>query len=314
MLVALIVIVRLVYIQFFSPTFASYADRLSQRIISTKPLKAVRGEILMRDGEPLATALTLYQVKFDFGSEALDSTAQYNYLSDSLAGLLGRYFAAEGYGKSHFKQVLNRYHDYRRGKGLRTVMLLPRPVDYSEWCELKEFTLLNWDVGMCYQRVDTNMRVYPLGDIAKRTVGKRVSDRIKTPFGIEHVFDSILRGEDGVQIRQRVAHGYTANVAKNDTIPNRPKIDGADIVTTLDRRIQEIADVALRKNMVANNAIWGTAIVMSVETGEILAMCSYPTYNLATFSEDFATLNSDTRSPFLNREQCLQAYVSRLDL
>lgn len=284
-MIALAVIVRLVYIQYFSPTFAMYSERLSQRIITTKSLKAVRGEIMMRDGEPLATALTLYQVKFDFGSEALDSTEQYSYLSDSLAGRLGRYFADEGYGKAHFKKVLNRYYDYRRGKGLRTVMLLPRPVDYSEWCELKEYTLLNWDVGMCYERIDTNMRVYPLGDIAKRTVGKRVSDRIKTPFGIEHVFDSILRGEDGVQIRQRVAHGYTANVAKNDTIPNRPKIDGADIVTTLDRRIQEIADVALRKNMVANNAIWGTAIVMSVETGEILALSNLSEVSSGVYAE-----------------------------
>ena len=51
----------------------------------------------MRDGEPLATVLPLYQVSFDFGAEALDSVERYNKLSDSLAGLLGNYFAKEGY-------------------------------------------------------------------------------------------------------------------------------------------------------------------------------------------------------------------------
>jgi cell division protein FtsI (penicillin-binding protein 3) len=58
-----------------------------------------------------------------------------------------------------------------------------------------------------------------------------------------------------------------------------------DIVTTLDRRIQEISDVALRKNMVAHNAIWGTAIVMSVETGEILALSNLSETSPGVYAE-----------------------------
>ncbi len=271
------IIARLIYIQFFSTTTAKYASAVSDRIIKTKTLKARRGDILMRDGEPLATVLPLYQVSFDFGSEALDSVERYNKLSDSLSGLLGNYFAKEGYSKSHFKQILNGYHRYNRfdEKGRRrykSVPLLPRWVDYQEWCEIKQFTMLNWDIGMTYSLQDSLMRIYPLGDIAKRTVGKYQSDRIKTAFGIEHVFDSMLRGADGKQATQHIAHSFTSNVATDGNENDRPKIDGVDIVTTLDRRIQEISDVALRKNMVANNAIWGTAIVMSVETGEILAL------------------------------------------
>lgn len=284
------IIARLVYIQHFSTSTAEYAKAISNRIITTKTLKARRGDILMRDGEPLATVLPLYQVSFDFGAEALDSVERYNKLSDSLAGLLGNYFAKEGYSKAHFKQIFKGYYNYVRfdEKGRRrykSVELLPRWIDYKEWSQIKQFTILNWDIGLTYTLQDSLMRIYPLGDIAKRTVGKYQSDRIKTAFGIEHVFDSVLRGEDGQQSRQRIAHRFTSNVATDGAEDDRPKIDGVDIVTTLDRRIQEISDVALRKNMVAHNAIWGTAIVMSVETGEILALSNLSETSAGNYAE-----------------------------
>lgn len=284
------IIARLVYIQHFSTSTAEYAKAISNRIITTKTLKARRGDILMRDGEPLATVLPLYQVSFDFGAEALDSVERYNKLSDSLAGLLGNYFAKEGYSKAHFKQIFKGYYNYDRfdEKGRRrykSVELLPRWIDYKEWSQIKQFTILNWDIGLTYTLQDSLMRIYPLGDIAKRTVGKYQSDRIKTAFGIEHVFDSVLRGEDGQQLRQRIAHRFTSNVATDGAEDDRPKIDGVDIVTTLDRRIQEISDVALRKNMVAHNAIWGTAIVMSVETGEILALSNLSETSAGNYAE-----------------------------
>lgn len=284
------IIARLVYIQYFSTSTADYAKAISNRIITTKTLKARRGDILMRNGEPLATVLPLYQVSFDFGSEALDSVERYNKLSDSLAGLLGKHFGNKGYPKSYFKQKFAGYHSHKRfdEKGRRrykSIDLLPYWIDYKEWCEIKQFTILNWDIGLTYTLQDSLMRIYPLGDIAKRTVGKYQSDRIKTAFGIEHVFDSVLRGEDGQQSRQRIAHRFTSNVATDGSEDDRPKIDGVDIVTTLDRRIQEISDVALRKNMVAHNAIWGTAIVMSVETGEILALSNLSETSAGNYAE-----------------------------
>ena len=51
-------------------------------------------------------------------------------------------------------------------------------------------------------------------------------------------------------------------------------VDGYDIVTTLDLDLQDVADKALRRQLEAQNAIWGTTIVMEVETGEILAMAN----------------------------------------
>lgn len=289
-LVVVAIIARLIYIQYFSRSTAEYANAIENRILTTKTLKARRGNILMRDGEPLATVLPLYQVSFDLGAEALDSVERYVKLSDSLAGLLGGYFANEGYPKAYFKKKFALYHDHKRftDDGRRrysTIELLPRWIDHKEWSQIKQFTILNWDIGQTYSLLDSLTRIYPLGDIAKRTVGKYESDRIKTPFGIEHVFDSILRGEDGQQSRQRIAHRFTSNVATDGNKKDKPKVDGVDIVTTLDRRIQEISDVALRKNMVAHNAIWGTAIVMSVETGEILALSNLSETSPGVYAE-----------------------------
>lgn len=289
-LMVMTIIARLVYIQFFSRSTAEYADAIADRILTTKTLKARRGDILMRDGEPLATVLPLYQVSFDFGAEALDSVERYNKLSDSLAGLLGGYFANEGYPKAYFKKKFALYHDHKRftDDGRRryaTIELLPRWIDHKEWSQIKQFTILNWDIGQTYSLLDSLTRIYPLGDIAKRTVGKFENDRIKTPFGIEHVFDSILRGVNGQQARQRIAHRFTSNVATDGAEKDCPKVDGVDIVTTLDRRIQEISDVALRKSLERNICQWGTAIVMSVETGEILALSNLSRDNSGHYFE-----------------------------
>ncbi len=284
------IIIRMICIQFFSPTTADYAESLSKRILTTRTLKARRGDILMRGGEPLATTLTRYQVEIDFGAEGFDSMELFFKYSDSLSVLLGHYFGPEGYPASHFRKIFRsnyaerpKYHKGDRRK-YTSVKLFPRKIDYNEWGVLKHYPILNWDMGMTYRLVEDNARVYPLGDIAKRTVGK-VTEWGRNQFGIEYVFDSLLRGRDGIQSRQRIAHRFTTNIASNDTLPNRAQIDGDDVVTTLDRRIQEIADVALRKNMVANNAIWGTAIVLSVETGEILALSNLSEVSAGRYAE-----------------------------
>ena len=55
---------------------------------------------------------------------------------------------------------------------------------------------------------------------------------------------------------------------------NEEPLDGADVVTTLDLDLQDVADKALRRQLEAQNAIWGTTIVMETRTGEILAMAN----------------------------------------
>ncbi len=128
--------------------------------------------------------------------------------------------------------------------------------------------------------------------------------------GVEQAFESYLRGVDGVLTITEDAYGNTVK-----TEVTKEPVAGHDIYLTIDIEMQMVAERALAENIMkiredaiasgkplsGEDAEVGALTAMDVSTGEILALCSYPTYNLATFSEDFAALNSDSRSPFLNR-------------
>ena len=128
--------------------------------------------------------------------------------------------------------------------------------------------------------------------------------------GVEQAFEEYLHGTDGILTITEDAYGNTLSTE----VTREPKA-GLDVYLTIDIDMQMVAERALAENIakIRNDAIAsgkplsgedaevGALTAIHVETGEILAMCSYPTYNLATFQEDFAILNSDTRSPFLNR-------------
>ena len=46
-------------------------------------------------------------------------------------------------------------------------------MDYSEWETLKTYPLLNWNMGVVYRLVETAERIYPQGELARRTIGKK---------------------------------------------------------------------------------------------------------------------------------------------
>ena len=66
-LIAALVFARLIWVQLFSSEVAYNAERLEGRIFTDEIIPARRGNILTRDGEPLATSLFRYQVEMDYG-------------------------------------------------------------------------------------------------------------------------------------------------------------------------------------------------------------------------------------------------------
>ena len=72
-LAGLLIFARLVWVQLFSSEVAYNAERLAGRIFTEQIIPAQRGNILTRDGDPLATSIFRYRVEFDFGSPGLDS-------------------------------------------------------------------------------------------------------------------------------------------------------------------------------------------------------------------------------------------------
>ena len=124
--------------------------------------------------------------------------------------------------------------------------------------------------------------------------------------GMEKALEGYLRGIDGTRSVETNIDG----VILSEFISEEPK-PGDNCLLTIDLELQKTAEDALRgtiENLRANarelsgrDVEGGAVVVMDVHTGEVLAMASYPTYNLETFSQDFRDLVQDKSSPMLNR-------------
>ena len=113
------------------------------------------------------------------------------------------------------------------------------------------------------------------------------NDDIIGKTGIEYVFEKYLKGTDGVrQIDMSVDGTVTAEYVSEEAK------EGADVVLTIDANLQQITENALKANMqkISSGGFSevyqtksGTAVVMNVNTGEVLAMASYPDYEPQQF-------------------------------
>ena len=114
--------------------------------------------------------------------------------------------------------------------------------------------------------------------------------------GVEKALDAQLRGVDG--LRQRTVDVRERTVSERSTTV-RPPEAGNDVVLTIDRELQRVAEQALGQRV-------GSAIVLEPSTGAILAMVSYPWFDANSFVGDgggaeFRRLALDPSFPFINR-------------
>lgn len=128
--------------------------------------------------------------------------------------------------------------------------------------------------------------------------------------GVEEAFEDYLHGEDGTLTIVEDEYGNIVNTY----VSKEPK-PGQDVYLTIDIDLQIAAEHALKSNIeliVANgkaddrelsgeDANAGALSAIEKDTGAVLALATYPTYNLATFNEDYATLREDENSPLFFR-------------
>lgn len=262
-------------------------------------IPAPRGQITDRHGEPLAQTRVSWDLALRFPTPLTASDAQaLAFARDRIqraSKLLGRDISLKN------EEILKHYHD-RGVLPLDLATELTRDqVDAVRQSEPRDLTL-----------EATYRRVYPQGALAGHILGYagksgRPADGpvqnsellwpdIEGREGLEQTFNSQLTGQIGQMNLSFDAKG--AKASENVVAPPQP---GYNVITTLDLRIQRLAEDALRKG-----AKRGALVVLDPRNGDILALASWPTFDPNLFSPaisqaDYARLRDDPELPLLPR-------------
>ncbi|MCD8004763.1 MAG: penicillin-binding protein [Oscillospiraceae bacterium] len=123
--------------------------------------------------------------------------------------------------------------------------------------------------------------------------------------GVELAFEEYLRGVSGTKIIETNTSGTTTGEnwdVDDETGEELSPDHGDNVVLTLDIALQEVVENALADG-IANleGAEGGAVVVLDVNNGDVLAMASYPTYDLANFSEVWSEIQEDPLNPLYNR-------------
>lgn len=116
--------------------------------------------------------------------------------------------------------------------------------------------------------------------------------------GCEYAFEEYLHGIDGLM---RITEDAAGNVLSTEWI--KVPVSGSDVRLTIDIELQIAAEDGLRDNVtsVGGNCNAGAAVAMNPDTFEVLAIASYPTYDLTLYNSQYGLLSSDPAKPLLNR-------------
>lgn len=120
--------------------------------------------------------------------------------------------------------------------------------------------------------------------------------------GLEKVLESYLKGKDGYKKVEQTRGGNVSQVL----ITQEPT-PGNYAVLTLDSKLQAVTEKALETHITearsgkGKNAYCGAAVAVEINSGDVLAMASYPSYDLSKYNEEYSSLYSDSKKPLFNR-------------
>ncbi len=273
--VCVAVFAKAVYIQQVQGKYwRSMSDSLHQKIVE---IDAERGTIYSEDGQMLSTSIPQFDIYMDFRVAALreKNGQRFRENIDSLSYCLSNLFGDMSAGE--YKQLLRQ--GYRESSAY---FPLKKKISFRQYQALRGFPLFRqgkYKSGMIAS--ERTIRLNPYQMLAFRTIGlARDSNKV----GLEMTYDSVLKGRNGKQLVRSIAGGV--NVPVNDNYEVEPET-GKDIVSTIDVFIQEVAENALMRMLVKNEAEHGCAIVMETKTGKIKAIANLGKRSDGGYWEDF---------------------------
>lgn len=244
-------VVRLAFIQVIEPDNLIREGDL--RSIRVKALPSARGIISDRNGEPLAVSVPVEAVWADpvtiFKEKALDNKQRWYALADVL-----------GLQREELIERIERNEN-------RRFIYLQRQVSPAMANYIRELKIPG--VGLKSE----SRRYYPAGEVSAHLVGVTGIDGHGLE-GVERSYDNWLTGEAGKQTIRKDRYGRVVeNIAYED------RQEGKSLELTIDQRLQAIAYRAIKQAVADHRATSGSAVMLDVKTGAVLAMVNAPSYN-----------------------------------
>ena len=265
---AVAIFIQLIFVQVEFSDAIAFNDPAVAMIDVPSP----RGNIYDVNGNLLAISMPVYTIAID-ATQPSDTLFENNYLklADGLSGIFSDVSSSEFSKKlRHARRDKKQYLKLRSG------------VRFSELQLVKTLPILKegrYDGGFVYTQ--QTKRMHPFGHLCERTIGYA---REKSDVGIEKAYNHYLKGQDGKRLMQKINGGIWKPI--NNTQDVEPVV-GSDVYSTIDIRIQDIAQTALLRSLEKYEAENGSVILMDVKTGAIRAMSSLERTSEGKYAENF---------------------------
>jgi cell division protein FtsI (penicillin-binding protein 3) len=274
LIMGIAVVWKIFQIQFIEgDKWRSMAEKMSQDTFLVKP---TRGNILGSDTSYMAISVPVYDLRMDTKAEKI-TTPVWNENIDSLSFCLANLFKDKT--KGEYKTLLT------KGKNEKNqYLLLKRNVTRREIQLVRKFPIFRlgrYKGGLIEE--EKYKRVKPYGNLAARTIGKESNENTQG-LGIEQAYDEYLRGEEGLRLMEKLAGGMWRPVDHENSVE---PIDGLDVVTTINPRLQDVATSELDRQLTLSQADHGCVIVMEVATGDIAAIANLKKDEDGNYYESF---------------------------
>ena len=231
----------------------SLMDEADKRSLRTQEIQFVRGSILDRNGQLLSVSVPMYSVvadpKFIFDENALKDKERWQKLAEALGISYGNLVKrVEKDPKSRFVYLSRQ--------------ISPTLAQYVKDLKITGIVLKS-EARRFYPRVEETAHLIGYTNID----GSGIE-------GIEKSFDSMLVGKSGSLTYRKDKFG---NIVEN--ISDVKKYDAQDVTLSIDEKLQSMVYREIKKAVAENKAESGTAVLVDVRTGEVLAMANAPSYN-----------------------------------
>ena len=275
-LVLILLIGRIGYIQFIqggSLQVLAYEQQVQRRAVNSK-----RGTIYDATGKYiLAVSSTAYTI-----------TANPTNISEKNKEIIARKIA-DMFSLDYEKTL-------KKLKKRSSIEIIVKKIDETQADEFRKWLQENKiETGINID--EDNKRYYPYANLASQVIGFCGGDN-QGLDGVEAKYDEILKGTAGSISRATDATGEEIGTeGENYT----SAIDGNSIILSIDMTIQSIAEKYLEQACIDNNCTdGGNIVIMNPQNGDILAMATYPSYNL---NEPYTINNEELKSNWDNMDQ-----------